>query len=350
MAAPSQPERFSSSGLQSTTFHVEPPRPVCTARSTCGLSVWGCRGPRSLYERPYGARRQIPRANVHVSGEHDPGFTCNSTPRASDRTRCRGAPCATPSTCGWRGHAHGDLSAARDEGRTVPKVFIHTLINNGGNTRLEPLLPICSLSQRREQAELPNERAQTLITVHCTRTRSTPPRLTDESAHSHPPAAPPADAAQDRSSAAAASPCALRTPDAPREPLTRAPQGTPRAALQRLALRGRRRPVLRRQPGLQRACRAQRRENRPHAAAHAEGLPRGRERPSATFWAAAPGGQSTEPAGSSCSMPSRSTSRSRSSRFVNSRVMRPLRLPTSIRTGASRRLERRLVMSTTRGL
>lgn len=47
------------------------------------------------------------------------------------------------------------------------------------------------------------------------------------------------------------------------------------------------------------------------------------------------------------SRPIRSTSRSRSSIVENSRVILPLRLPTSILTGASRRLESLLVMSTT---
>jgi len=50
---------------------------------------------------------------------------------------------------------------------------------------------------------------------------------------------------------------------------------------------------------------------------------------------------------SGTSRPMFSMSRSRSSRFVNSRVTRPFRLPTSMRTGASRRFESRLVRSTT---
>lgn len=47
------------------------------------------------------------------------------------------------------------------------------------------------------------------------------------------------------------------------------------------------------------------------------------------------------------SRPMFSTRRSRSSRLVNSRVMRPFRFPTSMRTWVSRRLESRLVRSTT---
>lgn len=57
----------------------------------------------------------------------------------------------------------------------------------------------------------------------------------------------------------------------------------------------------------------------------------------------------SSPEGSDTSRPMFSTRRSRSSRFVNSRVMRPFRFPTSMRTGVSRRLERRLVRSTTCG-
>lgn len=49
------------------------------------------------------------------------------------------------------------------------------------------------------------------------------------------------------------------------------------------------------------------------------------------------------------SRPMFSMRRSRSSRFVNSRVIFPLRLPTSMRTGASRRFDSRLVRSTTCG-
>lgn len=69
------------------------------------------------------------------------------------------------------------------------------------------------------------------------------------------------------------------------------------------------------------------------------------------LWGAGKGQTSEErsPEGRESSRPMFSMSRSRSSRFVNSRVMRPFRLPTSMRTGASRRLERRLVRSTTRG-
>lgn len=54
-------------------------------------------------------------------------------------------------------------------------------------------------------------------------------------------------------------------------------------------------------------------------------------------------GDHSPTASSAPSMPMRSSRRSRSSRLVNSSVMRPLRLPTSMRTGASRRVARRLV-------
>lgn len=79
---------------------------------------------------------------------------------------------------------------------------------------------------------------------------------------------------------------------------------------------------------------------------HRRGDPRHRESPQVVD----PSQPSCEsPVGRGTSRPMFSTSRSRSSRFVNSRVIRPFRLPTSMRTGASRRFESRLVRSTTCG-
>ena len=82
---------------------------------------------------------------------------------------------------------------------------------------------------------------------------------------------------------------------------------------------------------------------RPYPAAHrTRPPPAASARPVAhSWWEVA-----SEPSAASerySSIPRRSIRRSRSSRLVNSSVILPLRLPTSMRTGASRRVESRLV-------
>lgn len=69
--------------------------------------------------------------------------------------------------------------------------------------------------------------------------------------------------------------------------------------------------------------------------------------PSPLTWSHSCDGPSLSAEGASSPMPS--IKRSRSSRFVNSSVIRPFRLPTSMRTGVSKRFDSRLVRSTTWG-